>query len=426
MISTVPFPVSAFDVAQATKLDNTLSVVHDCVLSGSKLPNEENFASYSKIKESLNSEQGVLLYLNRVVIPTSLQGKLLDMLHEGHMGITKTKGLARSYIWWPNLDSDIEVMVNSCMQCQLHRNHPPAHNAHSWEHPEGPWQHLHIDFAGPFKGHMFMIIVDAYSKWPEIVLMNSTTTSNTIEALKLFARNGYPLSLVSDNGSQFIASEFTQFMQQHGIVHTKCAPYHPASNGEAERFVQTFKNYVRISNVEPCELEEALLKFLTIYRTSPHSTTGYSTSYLICNWQIRTCFDLLKPHLTQRMNQKSTSKQDKLCKPVSLFDEGSNMLMRNYTKEGKWLPGVVHKKTGSLHFIINVNGKFYKRHIDQLKLLPSGNPVAQPRGYIFADDLGQTPESSGDYGNTPDPPVSCTPTLPKRTTRGIPPPRLNL
>ncbi len=107
---------------------------------------------------------------------------------------------------------------------------------------------IHIDFAGQFQGKMFFIMVDAHSKWPEVIIMSSTTSEKTIEALSsFFARYGLPEQIVSDNGPQFTSVEFDNFMKQHGIKHIKSAPYHPSTNGLAERFVQTFKNAMRAS-----------------------------------------------------------------------------------------------------------------------------------------------------------------------------------
>ena len=96
-----------------------------------------------------------------------------------------------------------------------------------------------------------MIVVDAHSKWPEVILMTTTTASKTIEELrKLFATHGLPEQLVSDNGPQFIADEFRAFMRNKGIKHINSAPYHPATNGMAECFVQTFKQALHAALTE--------------------------------------------------------------------------------------------------------------------------------------------------------------------------------
>ena len=85
---------------------------------------------------------------------------------------------------------------------------------------------MHSDFAGPFMGKMFLIVVDSYSKWFEVEMMPSITNLRD-----MFARYGIPQQLVSDNGSQFTSEEFCKFMKANGIKHTLVAPYHPRSNG---------------------------------------------------------------------------------------------------------------------------------------------------------------------------------------------------
>ena len=87
----------------------------------------------------------------------------------------------------------------------------------------------------------YLVIIDAHSKWIEVFKMNSTTAITTIEVLRtVFACFGIPESIVSDNGPQFTSSEFTEFCGLNGIRHVRVPPYHPSSNGLAERAVQTF------------------------------------------------------------------------------------------------------------------------------------------------------------------------------------------
>ena len=156
------------------------------------------------------------------------------------------KALARGHFWWPKLDQDIEALARSCESCQVNSKMPEKVILHPWVWPERPFQRVHIDFAGPFKQSMYLILVDAYSKWLEVVPMKSTTTANTIAVLRdIFARFGFPELLVSDNGPQFVSKEFSDWLAESGIMHIRSAPYHPQSNGAAERCVQTFKNAMK-------------------------------------------------------------------------------------------------------------------------------------------------------------------------------------
>ncbi|XP_015757932.1 PREDICTED: uncharacterized protein K02A2.6-like [Acropora digitifera] len=155
---------------------------------------------------------------------------------------------------------------------------PPKVPLHLRNLPVKPWERIHIDFFEKDKLN-FLIVVDAYSKWLQIIPMSSTTSLKTIEALQsLFSRYGIPEDLVFENGPQLAAGEFTKFMRQNSIKFTRVPPYHPASNGAAERSVQTAKvaltKQVLDGKVSTLTLEHRLANFLILNRSTPHTVTG--------------------------------------------------------------------------------------------------------------------------------------------------------
>ena len=171
----------------------------------------------------------------RVIIPKKFQNYVLEELHNKHIGMPRMKSLVRSYVWWPGLDKDIEDLAKSCLACQSHKHAPAVAPLHPWTWPTSPWNRIHIDFAGPFQGKMFLIVVDAHSKWPEVFEMSSTTVPATIAILRrLFSSYGLPQQLVSDNGPQFMSKEFCIFLKERGVKHIHCSLYHPSSNGLAK------------------------------------------------------------------------------------------------------------------------------------------------------------------------------------------------
>ena len=132
--------------------------------------------------------------------------------------------------------------------------------------------------------------------------MTSTSTEKTIAVLRnLFASYGLPEQLVSDNGPQFTSAEFSEFMKGNGIKHIRTALYHPASNGEAERFVQVFKHSLKAGRNDPGTLHQKLTRFLLTYCSTPHSTTGVSPAELFLKRQLRTRLDLLRPSLERKV-----------------------------------------------------------------------------------------------------------------------------
>ena len=127
---------------------------------------------------------------------------------------------------------------------------------------------------------MFLIIIDAHSKWMEVIPMKSAATLTTTQQLRMvFSRFGIPESIVSDNGPQFSSSEFEQFCRKNGIRHIRVSPYHLASNGLTERIVQTFKQGFQ-KHTEGT-IQDRIARLLFHYRITSHSTTGTSSLQLL-------------------------------------------------------------------------------------------------------------------------------------------------
>ena len=126
----------------------------------------------------------------------------LQQLHEGHPGVSRMKGLARMYVWWPGMDREIEDLVKSCHECQACQPVPPAAPLHPWKWLTHAWSCLHLDYAGPIEGKMFLVLIDAHSKWIEVFCVQSASSTHTIKKLRtVFSQFGIPESIVTDNGS---------------------------------------------------------------------------------------------------------------------------------------------------------------------------------------------------------------------------------
>ena len=128
---------------------------------------------------------------------------------------------------------------------------------------------------------MWLIVVDAFSKWPEVIPMSTTTAKHFIQELRLiFACFGLPEIIVTDNGPQFVSKDFEDFTSQNGIRHSKVAAYHPRSNGLAERFVQTFKMAMKMSRGGG-DINQKLTNFLLNYQKTPQSTVKEAPAMLL-------------------------------------------------------------------------------------------------------------------------------------------------
>ena len=291
----------------------------------------------------------------RVVIPQKLQRKVLEELHRDHPGIVRMKSLARSYCWWSHMDRDIEALVQACQPSQSIKNVPSASPLHPWLWPSKPWVRIHVDFASPFQKRMFMLIVDAHSKWPEIIEMPSVTASKTIDELrKLFSAYGLPEQVVTDNGPQFTAEEFTVFLKQNGIKHLKCSPYHPSSNGAVERLVQSFKKSLRASESDGRTVSHRLSSFLLTYRSTPHASTNTTPSELFLKRPLRTRLDLLHPNVESVvcLSQAKQKAQHDLHTKGREFSIGESIMAKNFRTGAPWLPGIITGKIGPVTYLV--------------------------------------------------------------------------
>ena len=182
-------------------------------------------------------------------------------------------------------------------------------------------------------GQNFLIVVDSHSKWPDVIEMKFTTATATIKELRrLFAAYDLPEHLVSENSPQFTSAKFVEFMKANGIKHIRCAPYHPSSNGCAERFVQTFKRAISSGSHRKLSREQQLMSFLLTYQTLAHSTTGVSPCKLFSNTELRTHLDLLFPNVRRRGEEKQESqmKHHNLHAHARGLNVGQRVMVRNF------------------------------------------------------------------------------------------------
>ena len=435
-------PLSARQITATTRKDPVLSRVLHAVQHGWPVScGAAELQPFFNRRKELSSSSGCILWGNRVVIPTKHRADIVEELHEGHPGIVRMKALARSHVYWPGIDEELETKVRSCPGCQRTQHQPAKAPLHPWVWPEKPWHRVHIDFLGPLRGFMWLVIVDAHSKWPEVLPFRSTTATATANSLRtVFARYGCPDEVVSDNGPQFTAEEFQSFLRANGIRHRRSAPYHPATNGLAERFVQSFKRAIN-STPTTVPVQEAADKFLMKYRSTVHPTTGESPDQLFLGRSLRTRLSLLHPSVQSRVHdQQETQQQYHGGRTLREFPPSSSVMVRDYRDAAHhtWAPATVTERTGPTSYTVQTNeGGTWRRHVDQI------NPGHQS---LFRGRGGETTPSPPtqqvqDYNTSspssaPNPPGSTVsaaaqaaqPSKPMRRSQRVPKPvdRMNL
>jgi transposase InsO family protein len=357
---------TADDLQRATRQDPCLAKVVICLQSGNwPKPLTSDLVPYQRRAVELSIVNGLVMWGQRVIVPASLRDTVKAELHEGHFGGSHMKALARSYVWWPNLDGELESTAAACSLCQQYAHAQPKTAAHPWPVESRPWTRLHIDYAGPVDGWMLLIIVDAYSRWIEAIPTHSITSVTTCKLLRhVFATHGLPEVLVSDNGPCFASDEFGSFCTANGIRHLRTAPYHPASNGLAERAVQTVKQ--GLLKQQGDDIHIRLDRFLLNYRRTPQSTTNTTPAELLFCRAIRTRLDWLRPSLESAIHakQEKWSCVNKRDRPP--FECGDSIMARNYGAGPRWMPAVVADKRSPHSILVKSHSGVHHRHPDQL------------------------------------------------------------
>ena len=132
--------------------------------------------------------------------------KVLQELHDAHPGLTQMKRIAQTLVWCPGLDKDVEERVQCCLECKSNQCSPPLSPLQPWKWPTRPGSRLHTDFVGPFIKHMFLIIIEAHSKWLEVHPATSMNATVTIQHMHTtFSTFRLPEILLTDNGPSLCA-----------------------------------------------------------------------------------------------------------------------------------------------------------------------------------------------------------------------------
>ncbi|UYV79919.1 K02A2.6-like [Cordylochernes scorpioides] len=289
-------------IFEAQQEDTTLKAVVNYLEQGwpdkKKMP--QALLSYWHVKDELGVQNGLLMRSCRLVIPASMKLEILDKLHAGHFGITKTRLRARETVWWPGISEEIAETVRKCSVCiqEAVSKHEPLIPTNF---PTRPWQKIGMDLF-KFENKWYLVVIDYYSRFPEVVQLDRLTANVVVRSCKsIFARHGIPETVVSDNGTQFgAAREFANFARQYGFTHVTSSPRFPQSNGMAEAGVKIAKLILK-KNQDP---SLGLLE----YRSTPLEN-GYSPAELLMGRKLRTTLPIAPENLNPRLVDSQTLKR---------------------------------------------------------------------------------------------------------------------
>lgn len=235
-----------------------------------------------------------------MIVPDSMKMCVLKLLHRNHTGMHKIKQLARRTVYWFGMNRDIEDFVKTCRICQQTTAlcKKPPHS--SWIPTNKPFSRIHADFFY-FEKKVYLLVVDSYSKWIEVELMRFGTDHRKVIKifLSIFARYGLPDVLVTDGGPPFNSEYFINFFEKQGVIVMKSPPYHPSSNGQAERLVRLVKDALKKFLLDPeirrLDEDERIIYFLMNYRNICLGKDGSFPSEHLLTYKPKTTLDLINP-----------------------------------------------------------------------------------------------------------------------------------
>lgn len=381
-----PAALTIEQLETATVQDDELQAVKDAIFSGiwDSVPTEFKTAT---IKDDLTVYGELILRGDRIVIPSQLREKVVQLAHSGHQGCTAMKSQLRAKVWFPLMDKLVETTVRSCKPCKMTAI-PDSTNPLQRRLPTVPWQDIAIDFKeGLADGQSLLVVVCYTTRFIQVEPMKPATAQRVIAALlRMFSGLGIPRSITADNGPQFRADEFSRFCISYGIHLNLSTPYWPEQNGAVERQMRNIGKRLKISEIQGTNWLADLYEYLTMYHATPQETTGISPGQMMLGREIRTRIPSIRlPSSLQweeardrDMAKKEYHKQraDTLrhAKPHKL-ERGDIVLMRNLnpgardpTFRGEEFE-VVDVNRGAIKIRSTETGKVYLRNSSHLKRL---------------------------------------------------------
>ena len=354
--SCLPIALTKQELQQAAQQDEIFQQVRQC-LQTDRWKKKDNLKPYFQVRHELSVKDDLILKGSKLVIPTRLQRRVIDLAHETHRGIKKTKQLLRSKVWFPNIDQKVDDLIESCHTCQMTSSPPRAPPVTMSKLPDGPWKKLGLDLSGPYgsNNEYVLAIIDYYSRFPIAEIIQSTSSAAIINKLRqTFALQGLVDEIVTDNASSLVSSEFESFLREHGIKHSRISPYWSRNNGLVENFNRSVRKAVRVAQVQKKNWRTELYTFLLHYRATEHSTTGFTPARLLYNREIKTKLPQVdKPKAPKGLKSRDAQRKQKI---KQYADKSKGKGYRKYTVGQK----VLILRTGKGKMSPNWDSRIFK------------------------------------------------------------------
>ena len=339
---------------QETDSDETLRKIKSLVKHGwpaSIKSLDPDLRKYWGIHNDISVVDNLLMAGSRILVPLSARPQILREIHEGHQGISKCTLRARSAVYWPGIYKEIENMVGNCGACREFENAQQKCPMILTEVPAQPWHTVGADLF-KYKGKWYVLVTDVYSKAPFVRPLSNTGAYETVKAIKsIFAENGIPAKVVSDNGTHFTAALFEKFAREWRFELVLSSPEYPQGHGLIERHIQTIKKCMHKCDVSGYDFDLALL----VMRSTPLGPDMPSPAELLHGRRFRTTLPTHVPNPPNSMNiqQKLIDRQkvaaeryNQHAKAKTELHKGQSVRVRNKQTK-RWEPAVVSGKAST-------------------------------------------------------------------------------
>ena len=289
-LGTISWSLLAHETASDTSLRQFLKLIEEGDPSLAR--NNPSLAPLWPICESVYAQEGVLLYQDRVIVPSSLRARVLQNLHAAHQGTSMMEQRARAIVYWPGMSTDIRHTRERCPDCNRNAPTQAVTPPHPTNPPSTPFEAVFADFF-TYGGHHYLVIGDRLSGWVEVFGSPAGTTlagaSGLIRHLRsFFATFGVPEELSSDGGPEFTAGRTEAFLRLWGVRHRVSSAHFPQSNGRAEVAVKTAKRLL-MSNTSPTGSldQDRFLRAMLQLRNTPDPDCNISPAQIIFGRPLR-------------------------------------------------------------------------------------------------------------------------------------------
>ena len=323
---------------------------------------------YSKCREEMTIQNGLIFKCDRVVIPKGLRPVMLKKLHSSHLGIEGSLRMAREAFYWPLMNGDVKDYITQCSICNTIKPEQCREPLRPHEVPNRPWEKVGTDLF-TFNNQSYLVTVDYYSNFIEMDRLRETSSRSIIKALKThFSRHGIPDVLISDNGPQYSSGEFHKFTQEWEFKHVTSSPHYPRSNGKAESAVKTCKTLLKKASLAKTDVYLSLLDHHNI----PTEQTGYSPAQRLFGRRTRTLLPiptkLLDPSTPVNIKTTIISHKDRqasyynqVSKTLPELHPGDVVRMR-LPGQNTWSKAICKDQAAPRSYTVECNGQVYHRN----------------------------------------------------------------